>query len=948
MQESQGPIPAAYSVLRRRTVLTLALAAGTGAALSRPGSGANAAVVAQSLDTMQGPEIPLTTIGTEPSVVLRRYRDVFSSVPDPTATFFRTGGVLKIAGGCTGLADQLQILDAATGTREKSLVPFPGKGGGVGNATFEAATGALLAFGADNTVKRVTLSGAVADAYPVAPQSTNASFAVATDSKGRIWNGNYPTGNATRFDPTTQETRHTARLGADAQYVRALAIDGADHVFAGTGAQNPAIYTWHTDSPEKLREIRIPDAAAKGFVQRLSAHGDLLFVYFDGGDGQIKFRVYRTTTDTWMQVPWPWMPSGLTTASLPGGQDVYAVWNTVGVHKLMRISARTLEAVFVCLVPDTARAMDIEMSGADTLVNLLCGGDGQYRSVTVSVGGESVLRDVKADFAAQTFKLQGLLPSAAENKIYFGGYTGDGIGSVDISTRTTWRSAPGTGIGQIEGMLEYDATTTYIGSYTGGVLFRFNPQTRTAKKLIELRDTYKQSRPIAWAYAGNRVVAGTIPEYGHTGGALAFLNPANDADIKVVSGPITGQSVLGLVGEGDIVYGTTGIKGGYGSADDTKPAHVFAWNVVQGRLVWKRALTGEVEINSPILVRGVLYVSTNNGVIRLNKGSGSVVAVYRLLYRSAPPAYKTSTIAYLPKANSIAHLCGGTVTLLNAYRNTKKEILRGGYTDMVVNKQSRLFFAEKGTSVVEVDAVQKPTIRSTADLVSVGPNGWLYVCRSHGDGRFGDPIRADSGFGGYVRSAHVVDWNGDGIHDVLTNRTDGTLRLHRGLPEGGFLPPTILASSAWDAVDLTVGMWGSIRSVIAADASGALKAWPVLSSGALGSPSTIGSGWKGRKMVLMVPSRSSAAALIVNQAGSLYRFSRTAGGKVSTTPVRLSTGGFTAMTAFTPVYAHRPDLNGIAWLDAAGSVKYTDIAPNSVGRNVSYAFILKSHKLASS
>ena len=174
----------------------------------------------------------------------------------------------------------------------------------------------------------------------------------------------------------------------------------------------------------------------------------------------------------------------------------------------MRISATTLEASFVCLVPDTARAMDIETSGVDTLVNILCGEDGQYRSVRVSVGGQSVLRDVKADFAAQTFKLQGLLASASENKIYFGGYTGDGIGSVDISTRTTWRSAVGTGIGQIEGMLEYDATTTYIGSYTGGVLFRFNRQTRTAKKLIELRDIYKQSRPIAWAYAGNRVVGG--------------------------------------------------------------------------------------------------------------------------------------------------------------------------------------------------------------------------------------------------------------------------------------------------------------------------------------------------------------------------------------------------------------------------------------------------------
>ena len=36
MQESQGRIPAACSVFSRRTVLTLGLAAGTGAALGRP------------------------------------------------------------------------------------------------------------------------------------------------------------------------------------------------------------------------------------------------------------------------------------------------------------------------------------------------------------------------------------------------------------------------------------------------------------------------------------------------------------------------------------------------------------------------------------------------------------------------------------------------------------------------------------------------------------------------------------------------------------------------------------------------------------------------------------------------------------------------------------------------------------------------------------------------
>jgi len=938
----------AGKLIRRRSVLSLAVVLGASAGIGLPVAGTVPAA-AQSLASSFGQRIPLATVGTEQSRLLRRYRNVFLGVPQVTARFFRTGaGVLKIAGGSSGLADQLQILDAATGVREASLVPFAGNGGGVGNSAIDAGTGDLLAFGADNTVKRVTASGTISDAYDTAPLSTYSSFAVAVDSKGGVWNGNYPTGNTTRFDPVTRTTLETPRVRPDTQYVRALAVDGSDNVFAGTGSQNPSLFTWHMDTPEEIREIPLPDANASGFVERVDAHADVLFAYYDGADGTQKFRVYRISTGTWLTLPWTWIPSARTSASAPGSSDVYAVWNTVGVHKLMRIDTKTMDATYVCLVPDTARAMDVEVSGTDTFVNILCGSDGQYRSVRVSVTDQAVLADVAAGFAAQTFKVQGLLASASENKVYFGGYRGDGVGSVDLSTWATWRSPLGSGIAQIEGILEYDASTIYIGSYTGGVLLRFNPVTKTIKELVELRKAYFQSRPICWALAGGRVVAGTIPDYGRNGGALAILNPADDADIRVVSAPVPGQSVLGLVGEGDIVYGTTGIMGGQGAGNDTKPAYVFAWDVVQGRLLWARPFTGEVEINSPILVNGILYVSTNNGVIRLNKASGLPVATYQLLNRSVAPGYRTSTIKYLPKASGILHISGGTVTLLDPYWQTRKEILRGAYSEMTVSKDGRLFVVEDGTNIAEVDTVQRPTIRSAADLVSVGPTGGLSVCRSLGNGKFGDPIRADSGFGGYVRSAHVVDWNRDGVFDVLTSHSDGSLQLHRGLPRGGFMQPTVLAKTGWGAVDLTVGIWGTSLSVLAMDpASGILRAWPVLSTGVLGTPATIGTGWQGRNFVLMVPSRSTSSCLIVNQGGSLYRYSRVYGGRVTTAPVRLGAGGFSAMTAFSPLCGHRPDLNGIGWIDANGAVKYTDIAPSSVGSNISYPFLLKGHKLAS-
>ena len=413
--------------------------------------------------------------------------------------------------------------------------------------------------------------------------------------------------------------------------------------------------------------------------------------------------------------------------------------------------------------------------------------------------------------------------------------------------------------------------------------------------------------------------------------------------------PYPGQSVLGLVGEGDIAYGTTGIKGGYGSVDDSKPAHVFAWNVRESRLVWKRSLPGEVEINSPLIVRGVLYVSTSNGVIRIDKANGAPVFTYKLFNRSAAAGYRTSSISYLPQANSIVHLAGGTATVLDPVGKTRKEILRGAYTDMVVTSRNRLYFAENGTNIVEVDASLKPTIRSAADLVTVGSDGWLYVGRSLGAGKFAWPIRADSAFGTDIRSCNVVDWSEDGTLDILATRADGRLQLFRGLRGGGFSAPVTLGTSGWHNRRIAVGVWGSQLAVVSADRiSGHLLFWPRLTSGALGQPKVIGWGWSKKPMVMLVPSRTTASALIVNDGGSLYRYARTASGGISSSPVRVSAGGFSGMTAFSPVVGHKTDHNGIVGIDAAGSVAYTDVAVGAVGRPIKYAFLMKGHKLASS
>ncbi|MET1089896.1 MAG: FG-GAP-like repeat-containing protein [Arthrobacter sp.] len=672
-------------------------------------------------------------------------------------------------------------------------------------------------------------------------------------------------------------------------------------------------------------------------------------MYYQGALGKDLLRVYDVAAAAWKSPPWTWIPVRRSSAALPAGGAVYAVRQTAGIHELMKIDPRTLAAETVCTVPGAPSALSVESSNGLTIVNVLCASGQQYRYAKVSAGGKLVLQTVKAELADTPLKVQALAASLSGTAMHFGGYMGDGIGSLGLVSRDVWRSAADKGIAQIEGMFQYDESTVYVGSYGAGRLFRFNPQTRSITKLIELRLKYLQSRPFAWARAADRVVAGTVADYGYNTGALAIINPLNDADITVVSGPIAGQSVLGLAGAGDIAYGTTGVRGGYGSVNDTKPAHIFAWNVREKRLLWKRALTGEVEINSPLLVRDLLYVSTNNGVIRVDKANGNLVSNYKLFNRSVAAGYKTSSIAYLPQANSIVHLCGGTATVLDTESRSRKVILRGQYTDMVVTSRNRLYFAENHTNIVEIDASLRPTIRSAADLVTVGSDGWLYVTRSLGAGKFAWPIRADSKFGSDFRSCHVVDWNGDGTLDVLATRADGRLQLFRGLRGGGFSSPVTLGASGWHNRRIAAGLWGSQLIVMSADkSSGHLHSWPRLASGALGQPTARGLGWSNKPLVMLVPSRTTASALIVNDGGSLYRYARTASGGVSASPVRISTGGYSGMAAFSPLVGHKTDHNGIVGVDSAGAVSYSDVAGGAVGKPIRYSFLMKGYKFANS
>ncbi|WP_372699694.1 hypothetical protein [Arthrobacter sp. JSM 101049] len=932
--------------LSRRSLLGIALSCGTLAALDVPAAAANplpSAVPAASLDRVQGAKAPMRIIGVEPAKVLRRHASVFTSEPRLTASFLRdASGRLRIVAACAALDDQVQVVDAATGKLVVTSTPFPGSGGGVTAVLQEKSGGDLLAFGGSPSVMRVSATGAVSKAFTAATGTTTAAYQPARDSRGRIWVGTYPQGQATRFDPATGQRAQTDRLAPTAQYVRALAIDEKDNVYAGTGAQNPSLFTWHTDSPGRVTEIPLPNAAETGFVSRIEAHGDFVFVYYSGSTGRLTFDVWHPATNSWVDRSWNWAPSSQQMASLPGSGTAYAVWDTtvlgVKTHKLMAIDTHTLTASFVCNVPEPIEAIHVEGS----TVHLL--GPGSRPTYTrVALARRAVTAGARPQFSRLTRQVQAL--TSHGGKLYFGAFLGDGIGSLDPDTGKTWRSAPGTGIGQIEGMHSYGGDL-YVGSYTGAEVYRFTASSGSVKRITDM-ESQNQSRPLAWATAAGRVVAGTAAKNGLNTGALAILNPANNADVRVVDSPVSGQSIVGLVGEGDLVYGTTSRMGGHGARLDAKSAHVFAYNVRTRRRVWAREFPNENEINSPILVRGVLYVSTNNGIIRLNKTSGSAVKTWKVMNRTAAAGYRTSTIAHHQAADKILHVAGGVTTVIDVVRNTQKTMLNGDYKYPVLTPTGRLFYVANGRDIVEVDPTQRATIRSSADLVTVGANGWLYVSRSNRRGTYVAPLRADSGFGGYVRTANIVDWNNDGSLDVLTTHSDGRLVLHRAVKTGGFEAPQVIGKSGWSKLNVAAGRRGSKRSIFYLDrATGLLRVRDLLSNGTLSSSRKVASGWKGRSIALVVPSRTSSPVLVAKVGSSLYRYALGSTGKPARAGKRIASG-FGSLASMSPVMGHKPQLNGIAWIDTLGRLRYNDVAYSSVGRTANSTSVLKYHKLAS-
>ena len=128
-----------------------------------------------------------------------------------------------------------------------------------------------------------------------------------------------------------------------------------------------------------------------------------------------------------------------------------------------------------------------------------------------------------------------------------------------------------------------------------------------------------------------------------------------------------------------------------------------------------------------------------------------------------------------------------------------------------------------------------------------------------------------------AKTLHVLDWNKDGVPDVLAQWSSGALSVYFGAKTGGFTGPVVLASTGFAQTTFVTGRWvkaSSYPGLVGYGADGALYYWANVSGRALSAPVKIGVSWGGLKIAMTdFDSDGNQDLLAVNSLGAmrLYR-----------------------------------------------------------------------------
>ena len=191
------------------------------------------------------------------------------------------------------------------------------------------------------------------------------------------------------------------------------------------------------------------------------------------------------------------------------------------------------------------------------------------------------------DVPAESVMIQSIC-RGPDGKIYCGGYLSGGLTAFDPQTSKGEQRS----MGQPEGMATL-GTELFLGIYPNGRLYAYDtakPWDAKNPRLLDTLDRFEQDRPMAVLGVEklNKVLFGTIPDYGLLGGAIVVYD-ARSGKVEVHRNVVQDQSVIGLAYANDLIVGSTSISGGLGTKPTAKEAKLFLWDPVKKEKVFEVA-----------------------------------------------------------------------------------------------------------------------------------------------------------------------------------------------------------------------------------------------------------------------------------------------------------------------------------------------------------------------
>ena len=439
------------------------------------------------------------------------------------------------------------------------------------------------------------------------PSGSDQLWSSTVDEKGNVYVGTYPTGKIIKYDVETKTFIDFGQVDSENEYVRALAYhDG--YIYAGLGVVGKA-YKINVETQEKENiTANAPDIIGKAnadikFVYDMAVIGDYLFAKFDSG-AEDALLFYDLKEQKWLdkKLAKPHNDSendyGVFSFQQLPVQDnkVYVILE----RHIQMLDLNTFEVTNTGILFGSsfrgASFVDFEGSETPSLVTFTRGGETRIFNL-----GTKEVKTNPCVMLATPLPLHNL-GKGPDGKLYMTTYPGGPKGAQYDPKTNQFASY---NHGQAEGLVAGKGNDLYFGMYPGAVIQKMDTETLKLTTLFNLKDTYEQDRPYIMQFAEDKLLIGTIPDYGKLGGTLTIYDTQTEKR-ETHRNIIEGQSIVGIAYKDGKIYGSTSIRGGLDTTPTAEKAKIFVWNVAEQKKEQEFELDFP-ELDKPPMISGLMF-----------------------------------------------------------------------------------------------------------------------------------------------------------------------------------------------------------------------------------------------------------------------------------------------------------------------------------------------------